>query len=87
MIIAFDLDGTISDPIVGISASINYALEKLGLPNKDQVALETYIGPPLQEIFATYSEKRTMNLSNLRLYFFVRDILPLVTGRMLYILE
>ena len=51
MIIAFDLDGTISDPIVGVSASINYALEKLGLPNKDQATLEAYIGPPLQEIF------------------------------------
>jgi phosphoglycolate phosphatase len=52
MIIAFDLDGTISDPIVGVSASINYALEKLGLPKKEQAALETYIGPPLQDIFS-----------------------------------
>lgn len=52
MIIAFDLDGTISDPIVGVSASINYALSKLGLPEKDQADLEMYIGPPLQEIFA-----------------------------------
>ncbi len=52
MIIAFDLDGTISDPIVGVAASINYALEKLGLSRKSQTSLETYIGPPLQEIFA-----------------------------------
>jgi phosphoglycolate phosphatase-like HAD superfamily hydrolase len=52
IIIAFDLDGTISDPIVGVSASINYALEKLGLPTKDPAALEAYIGPPLQEIFS-----------------------------------
>ena len=52
MIIAFDLDGTISDPIVGISASINYALQKLGLPQKEEAALKTYIGPPLQDIFA-----------------------------------
>lgn len=51
MIIAFDLDGTISDPIVGIAAAINYALENMGLPQKRQAALEKYIGPPLQDIF------------------------------------
>ena len=58
MIIAFDLDGTISDPVVGISASINYALEKLGLPPRDPQDLEAYIGPPLQDIFADLLEKK-----------------------------
>jgi phosphoglycolate phosphatase len=62
MIIAFDLDGTISDPIVGVSASINYALEKLGLPSKDPAALEAYIGPPLQEIFADLFGKKNDEL-------------------------
>ncbi len=52
MIIAFDLDGTISDPIVGITASINYALEKTGFSPRDPSDLEKYIGPPLGEIFA-----------------------------------
>lgn len=52
MIIAFDLDGTISDPVVGISASINYALNKLGQPARNPRDLEAYIGPPLQDIFA-----------------------------------
>ena len=52
MIIAFDLDGTISDPVVGISASINYALDKLGRPVRDPQDLKAYIGPPLQGIFA-----------------------------------
>ena len=52
MIIVFDLDGTISDPIVGISSSINYALEKMGYPTKAPSALGAYIGPPLQETFA-----------------------------------
>jgi phosphoglycolate phosphatase len=51
MIIAFDLDGTLSDPIVGVCASINYALKKMGLPEKDQETVNRYIGPPLQEIF------------------------------------
>lgn len=52
MIIAFDLDGTISDPVVGITASINYALDKLGQPARNPRDLEAYIGPPLQDIFA-----------------------------------
>ena len=52
MIIAFDLDGTISDPVVGITASINYALTKMDLPPRNRQDLEKYIGPPLQDIFA-----------------------------------
>lgn len=56
MIIVFDLDGTISDSFVGISSSINYALEKMGYPTKEPSALGTYIGPPLQETFADLFE-------------------------------
>ena len=52
MIIAFDLDGTISDPIVGLCASINYALKKLGFSPKDQKYLKAFVGSPLQEIFS-----------------------------------
>ena len=51
MNIAFDLDGTISDPAIGITLSLNYALDKLGFPQKDTSLLLKYIGPPLNEIF------------------------------------
>ena len=51
MHIAFDLDGTISDPAVGITASINYALDKMGYPIQDPASLNKYIGPPLQDTF------------------------------------
>ena len=51
MIIAFDLDGTISDPIVGVSNSLNYALKKVGHPERDPSDLKKYIGPPLKDIF------------------------------------
>lgn len=57
MIIAFDLDGTISDPVVGITASINYALDKLGQPARDPRDLKAYIGPRLQDIFADLLER------------------------------
>lgn len=52
MILIFDLDGTISDPSEGITASINYALENLNLSKKPISALTKYIGPSLIDIFS-----------------------------------
>jgi phosphoglycolate phosphatase len=49
--IIFDLDGTISDPLVGIFASINYALEAYGYDRVDVGDVRPLIGPPLTEIF------------------------------------
>ena len=48
----FDLDGTLSDPFVGISRSINYALESLAFKAVDPESIKPMIGPPLTEIFA-----------------------------------
>ena len=48
----FDLDGTLTDPKAGITGSIQYALEKLGvalIPERDE--LTWCIGPPLLESF------------------------------------
>jgi phosphoglycolate phosphatase len=47
----FDLDGTISDPFVGISKSINYALECMEIEPVDPERIRPMIGPPLTEIF------------------------------------
>ncbi|MCJ7771950.1 MAG: HAD hydrolase-like protein [Desulfobacterales bacterium] len=52
MILVFDLDGTISDPSEGIAASLNYALENLGLSKQPVSALTKYIGPSLVDIFS-----------------------------------
>jgi len=49
--ILFDLDGTISDPIVGISRSLNYALARFGHPPVDEAAVRPHIGPPLDDMF------------------------------------
>lgn len=51
-IILFDLDGTLSDPKEGITRSVQYALEKLGVVEPDLDRLEPFIGPPLQESFS-----------------------------------
>ncbi len=49
--IIFDLDGTISDPLVGISSSINYALDAYDYDVVDIEAVRPMVGPPLTEIF------------------------------------
>src|SRR5262249_31487704 len=47
----FDLDGTLSDPAVGIGRSINFALTELGYAPIDERDVSTYIGPPLDVSF------------------------------------
>lgn len=49
--ILFDLDGTLTDPKVGIVNSILYALEKLKINEANIDELKTFIGPPLRESF------------------------------------
>lgn len=49
--ILFDLDGTLTDPSVGITRSILFALEKMGLIEEHPARLLSFIGPPLLESF------------------------------------
>jgi phosphoglycolate phosphatase len=49
--ILFDLDGTLTDPKIGVTRSIQYALEKMGRPVPDQKDLLWCIGPPLMGSF------------------------------------
>lgn len=48
-IVLFDLDGTITDPTPGFTASITHALETVGVGRVDETMLRAMIGPPLQE--------------------------------------
>lgn len=52
-ILFWDLDGTIINPREGIISSVVYALQKLGIREKDEEFLSQFIGPPLQESFET----------------------------------
>lgn len=52
----FDLDGTLVDPYEGVTGSINYALESIGLHEDDPEKLRSYIGPSLRETFGKYIE-------------------------------
>lgn len=53
VLVLLDLDGTLTDPYDGITRSVAYALEGLGLPRLDERQLRSFIGPPLQDQFAS----------------------------------
>lgn len=50
-LILFDLDGTLSDPLVGFARSMNYALSHFGHAPLELSACSAYIGPPLEASF------------------------------------
>lgn len=52
--ILFDLDGTITDPMIGITKSVRYALSKFGIQVEDLNTLCKFIGPPLKDSFMNF---------------------------------
>ncbi len=52
--VLFDLDGTVTDPGIGITNSVMYALRKFGIEPPDRKELNCFIGPPLRESFSKY---------------------------------
>lgn len=52
--ILFDLDGTLTDPKIGITSCVQYALRKLGIDEPDLDKLEPFIGPPLTDSFREF---------------------------------
>lgn len=53
-ILFFDLDGTLTDPGLGITNAVMYSLEKYGLPVPERQELYKFIGPPLTWSYQTY---------------------------------
>ena len=53
-ILLFDLDGTLTDPMVGITKSVQYALRHYGIIEEDLTRLIPFIGPPLRDSFQKY---------------------------------
>lgn len=47
----FDLDGTLTDPMQGITRSVQYALRHFGIEVEDLNELCPFIGPPLTDSF------------------------------------
>jgi phosphoglycolate phosphatase len=50
-VILFDLDGTLTDPLLGIGRSINYALSHFGYAELPLSELTVHVGPPLDHAF------------------------------------
>ncbi|MDD6616518.1 MAG: HAD family hydrolase [Lachnospiraceae bacterium] len=52
--VLWDLDGTLTESAPGIINSVLYALEKMGIYEKDRAKLEAFVGPPLLESFQRF---------------------------------
>lgn len=69
----FDLDGTLTDPKVGITKAVAYALRSFGIEVEDLNSLCNFIGPPLKESFMKYygmnSEQGDKAVDTYREYF------------------
>lgn len=50
----FDLDGTLTDPKLGICTCVQYALKDQGIDEPDLDKLEPFIGPPLWDSFKKF---------------------------------
>jgi phosphoglycolate phosphatase len=53
-VLLFDLDGTLTDPKLGIINSIQHSLKYFGIFETDEDRLTEFIGPPLIESFMKY---------------------------------
>ncbi|MBP2636872.1 MAG: 5-nucleotidase [Firmicutes bacterium] len=72
-VILFDLDGTLTDPKLGITKSVQYALAKFNIHEPDLDKLVPFIGPPLvesfQEFYALSEEAAVDGVGYYREYF------------------
>lgn len=74
----FDLDGTLTDPGIGITNSVMYALKKFNISVNDRACLYKFIGPPLIDSFMEFynfsREKAEQALVYYREYFMDKGI-------------
>ena len=52
--IFFDLDGTLTDSMPGITRAVQYALRRYGIQVDDLNVLKPFVGPPLPESFKEF---------------------------------
>ncbi len=61
-----DLDGTLTDPKPGITGSVRYALERLGMAS--DMELDWVIGPPMQESLLSLTGTEALSVAALAHY-------------------
>lgn len=76
--ILFDLDGTLTDPAIGITNSVMHALKKFDIEVADRAELYKFIGPPLIDSFENFygfdHERAKLALDYYREYFSVTGL-------------
>lgn len=76
--VLFDLDGTLTDPGLGITNSVMYALNKFNIKVEDRTSLYKFIGPPLKDSYKKYyhlsDEEITRAVAYYREYFSEKGI-------------
>lgn len=76
--VLFDLDGTLTDPKIGITNSVIYALKHFGIDVNDRAELYKFIGPPLVDSFMEYysftKEDANKALEVYREYFSIKGL-------------
>lgn len=76
--ILFDLDGTLTDPMVGITSSVRYALSHFGIAVDNLRSLCPFIGPPLADSFREFygfsEQEIAVAVEKYREYFAARGI-------------
>jgi phosphoglycolate phosphatase len=71
--ILFDLDGTLTNPRLGIGNSLKYALHQMQIDGYSDEILERFVGPPLQEgfknLFGMNERNTNLAVEHFRTYF------------------
>lgn len=71
--ILFDLDGTLTNPRLGIGNSLKYALRQMQIDGYSDEILERFVGPPLQDgfknLFGLNERNTNLAVEHFRTYF------------------
>lgn len=71
--ILFDLDGTLTNPRMGIGNSLRYALRQMQIDGYSDEILERFVGPPLQDgfknLFGLNERNTNLAVEHFRIYF------------------
>jgi phosphoglycolate phosphatase len=71
--ILFDLDGTLTNPRLGIGNSLKYALRQMQIDGFSNEILEQFVGPPLQDsfkrLFGMNDRSTALAVEHFRTYF------------------
>lgn len=71
--ILFDLDGTLTNPRLGIGNSLKYALRQMQIDGYNDEILERFVGPPLQDgfknLFGLNERNTELAVEHFRIYY------------------